>query len=291
MTSDCIGAHMSMAGGYVKAWERATAVGCQALQIFTKNNMRWKAPPLSREGARAFRRKTAELKHPACGHAGYLINVAATSAAIAEQSRATLLDEMRRAESLGLLFLVLHPGNHMGAGEQEGLAAAAANIRWALDRTRASRVKIALENTAGQGTGLGFRFEHLAAIAEKVALPSRVGYCFDTCHAFAAGYDISRPRGLAAAFKDFDRLLGLDHLLAFHFNDSKCGLGSRVDRHEHIGKGHIGLDPFREILRTRAFQRIPKILETPKDASGRADANNLKVLRSLRDGAACASKA
>ncbi|MCC7518690.1 MAG: deoxyribonuclease IV [Verrucomicrobiae bacterium] len=282
MSSDGIGAHMSMAGGYVKAWERATAVGCQALQIFTKNNMRWKAPPLSAEGARAFRRRTAELKHPVCGHACSLINVAAVKPSIAQLSRATLLDEMRRAEALGLPFLVLHPGNHMGAGEDAGLAAAAANIRWALDRSRSSCVKIALENTAGQGTGLGFRFEHLAAIAEKVALSSRVGFCFDTCHAYAAGYDISRPRGLAATLKEFDRLLGLDNLLGFHFNDSKCGLGSRVDRHEHIGKGHIGLDPFREILRTRAFHSTPKILETPKDASGRADTNNLKALRSLR---------
>jgi deoxyribonuclease-4 len=282
MTSDGIGAHMSMAGGHVKAWERAIAVGCQALQIFTKNNMQWKGAPLSREGALAFRRKAAELKHPVCGHACYLINLAATNASITQQSRATLLDEIRRADMLGLPFLVLHPGNHMGAGEEAGIAAAAANLRWVLDQSRSNRVKIALENTAGQGTGLGFRLEHLAAIAEKVGLPSRIGYCFDTCHAFAAGYDISRPRGLAAALRDFDRLLGLDNLLAFHFNDSKCGLGSRVDRHEHIGKGHIGLDPFREILRTRAFQRVPKILETPKDASGRADTNNLKVLRSLR---------
>lgn len=282
MTSDCIGAHMSMAGGYVKAWERATTVGCQALQIFTKNNMQWKAAPLSREGALAFRRRTAELKHPACGHACYLVNVAATKASIVQRSRATLLDELRRADMLGLPFLVLHPGNHMGAGEEAGIVAAAASLRWVLDQSRPSRVKIAIENTAGQGTGLGFRLEHLAAISEKVGLPSRIGYCFDTCHAFAAGYDISRPRGLAAALRDFDRLLGLDNLLAFHFNDSKCGLGSRVDRHEHIGKGHIGLDPFREIVRTRAFQRIPKILETPKDASGRADSNNLKVLRSLR---------
>lgn len=282
MTSDCIGAHMSMAGGYIKAWERATAVGCHALQIFTKNNMQWKAAPLSRESALAFQRLTVKLKHPACGHACYLVNIAATKASLLQRSRITLLDELRRADMLGLPFLVLHPGNHMGAGEEAGISTAAASLRWVLDQSRPSRVKIAIENTAGQGTGLGFRLEHLAAIAEKVGLPSRIGYCFDTCHAFAAGYDISRPRGLAATLRDFDRLLDLDNLLAFHFNDSKCGLGSRVDRHEHIGKGHIGLDPFREIVRTRAFQRVPKILETPKDASGRADSNNLKVLRSLR---------
>ncbi len=281
MKSDLIGAHMSMAGGYVKAWERAENVGCQALQIFTKNNMRWEGNEILQKAATAFRERTASLSFPVCGHASYLINLAAKNNSTARRSLAALADELHRAEVLGLPFLVLHPGNHMGAGEKDGIKTIAANLSAVLKKSPTKKVRIALETTAGQGTCVGHRFEHLAVIYEKVGMPSRIGICFDTCHVFAAGYDIARARGLANTLREFDRLLGLDKILAFHFNDSKTGLGSRVDRHEHIGKGHIGIEPFKEILNTRAFARLPKILETPKGINGREDINNLKVLRGL----------
>ncbi len=281
MKPDFIGAHMSMAGGFLKAWERADDAGCQALQVFTKNNMQWHGPAIPEVSAAAFKKHTVARRLPACGHASYLINLGATNAATLQKSKAALLDELHRAEQLGLPLLVLHPGNHMGAGEKKGLTTIAASLRSVLEQCPRNRVKIALETTAGQGTGLGCRFEHLAEIDHQVGLRSRIGFCFDTCHVFAAGYDISRAKGLTATIKEFDQLLGLKRILAFHFNDSKCGLGSRVDRHEHIGKGHIGIEPFREILNTRAFENVPKILETPKGPAVRADANNLKLLRSL----------
>ncbi len=278
---DFIGAHMSMAGGYIKAWERAEKVGCQALQIFTKNNMQWKGSVISEQAAAIFRQKTAALKFPICGHVGYLINLGAKNSSTTRRSLASLAEELQRAEILGLPFLVLHPGNHMGAGERAGIKTISTNLKNVLKKSPAKKVRIALETTAGQGTCVGYRFEHLADIYEQVDMPSRIGFCFDTCHVFAAGYDIAHARGLANAFRDFDRLLGLDKILAFHCNDSKTGLGSRVDRHEHIGKGHIGIEPFREILNTRAFTKTPKILETPKGTDEREDINNLKVLRAL----------
>jgi len=281
MKGDRIGAHMSMAGGYLKAWERALAVGCQALQIFTKNNMQWNAASVSEKAAEAFRKKTSELQMPVCAHSSYLINLGTRNLLTSRRSVRALQDEMQRAEMLGIPFLVLHPGSHLGAGEASGIKTIAANLKSILKNCRARKVRIALETTAGQGNTIGHRFEHLSAICEKVGMPSRIGFCFDTCHVFAAGYDISKPRSLARTLRDFDRLLGLDRILLFHFNDSKTGLGSRVDRHQHIGKGHIGIEPFREILNARAFARIPKILETPKGDNGREDINNLKVLRNL----------
>lgn len=279
MKTDCIGAHMSMAGGFAKAWERAEAVGCQALQVFTKNNMQWSSGPIPTAAAAVFRERTAALNFPVCGHAGYLINLGSTKNPTARRSLVALADELERSEALGLPFLVLHPGNHMGAGEKAGIRTIASNLRAVLRKSPARKVRIALETTAGQGTCVGHRFEHLADIFERVDMPSRIGFCFDTCHVFAAGYDISKARGLASTLGEFDRRLGLEKILGFHFNDSKTGLGSRVDRHENIGKGHIGIEPFKEILNTHAFAKIPKILETPKGVDGRADVHNLKILR------------
>ncbi len=199
----------------------------------------------------------------------------------AKRSLVALADELERADLLGLPFLVLHPGNHMGAGDKEGIRTISKNLKSILKKSPAKKVKVALETTAGQGTSIGHRFEHLAEIYEQAGMPSRVGFCVDTCHIFAAGYDISTARGLAATLKEFDKLLGLEKILGFHFNDSKTGLGSHVDRHEHIGKGHIGIEPFKEILNTRAFSKIPKFLETPKGPQNREDITNLKVLRAL----------
>jgi len=281
MSFDYIGAHMSMAGGYTRAWDRALDVGCQALQIFTKNNFQWEASTLAKKTAEDFRQRTQLLKLPVCGHAGYLINLGAVGNETAKRSLVALADELERAEMLGLPFLVLHPGNHMGAGEKEGIRTIAKNLKSVLKKSPTKKVKIALETTAGQGTSIGHRFEHLAEIYEQVGMPSRIGFCVDTCHIFAAGYDISTARGLAATLKEFDKLLGLEKILGFHFNDSKTGLGSHVDRHEHIGKGHIGIEPFKEILNTRAFAKIPKLLETPKGPQNREDITNLKVLRVL----------
>lgn len=281
MKMDFIGAHMSIAGGCVKAWERAEMVGCQSLQIFTKNNMQWEGCALSKETVAAFRKRSAEVHFPVCGHVGYLINLGTNKNPTAHRSIISLAEELERAEQLGLPFLILHPGNHMGAGETAGIKTISSNLRTILKKSPAKKVKIAIETTAGQGTCIGHHFEHLAEIYEQVSIPSRIGFCFDTCHVFAAGYDLSTARGLANTLKEFDHLLGLDKIMAFHFNDSKTGLGSRVDRHEHIGKGHIGIEPFREILNTRAFAKIPKILETPKGPQGREDINNLKVLRGL----------
>ncbi len=281
MKMDFIGAHMSMAGGYSRAWDRAEEAGCHAMQIFTKNNMQWEAGPISQDSAEVFRKRTAALRLPVCGHAGYLINLGAKAGPTARRSLIALSDELDRAELLGLPFLVLHPGNHMGAGEKNGIRTISSNLRSVLKKSKTKKVKVALETTAGQGTGIGHRFEHLAEIYERVDMPSRIGFCLDTCHVFAAGYDISHARGLATTLKEFDKLLGLEKILGFHFNDSKTGLGSRVDRHEHVGKGHIGIEPFKELLNTHAFARVPKILETPKGINGRADIHNLKILRGL----------
>ena len=278
---DYIGSHMSVAGGYLMAWERLQLVQGQALQIFTKNNLQWKASPIPPDEAKAFRVHSAQQKHPVCGHASYLINLGAINPVTLKQSCESLIHEIERAEQLGLPSLVLHPGNHMGAGEAEGIKSIAHNLRNALDATADHKVKIALETTAGQGTCMGHRLEHLEALFEAVDRPKRIGFCFDTCHVFAAGYDLSKPEGFDSTLLEFDRRLGLEKILVFHFNDSKTGLGSRVDRHEHIGKGHIGLHPFREILNHPSFSSVPKILETPKDTAGQNDRNNLKLLRSL----------
>lgn len=282
MDIDYIGAHLSVAGGLLKAWERAEALGCHGLQIFTKNNMQWAGTKIPDSAAVAFRKKTESLKLAACAHAGYLINLGAVNESTAKRSEESLLDELDRAELLGLPFLVLHPGNHMGAGEKAGIETISKNLRKILKKSKTKKVKVALETTAGQGTCIGHRFEHLSEIRDKVSMNNRIGFCFDTCHVYASGHDISKARGLANTFKEFDKLLGLENILAFHFNDSKTGLGSRVDRHEHIGKGHIGIEPFKEILNTRAFSKIPKILETPKGPNGQADVTNLKVLRALK---------
>jgi deoxyribonuclease-4 len=272
---------MSVAGGFDQAWNRGLAIGCQSVQIFTRNNRQWRSANFDRKAAVAFARRTTELKLPAFAHASYLINLGAPEARTVRRSLAALSDELKFAEWLGLPGLILHPGCHLGAGEKAGIRRIAANLAAVVKNSPTRKVRVILETMAGQGTCVGHRFEHLAEICERAEISSRLGFCFDTCHVFAAGYDISRARGLASTFREFDRYLGLDKLMVFHFNDSKTGLGSRVDRHQHIGKGHIGLEAFREILRTRAFGKIPKILETPKGEQGRQDITNLKILRNL----------
>jgi len=279
-----IGAHMSISGGVDRAPERAKAVGCECMQIFTKSNMQWAARPLTEKEIAAFKRKCEETGiRPVLAHNCYLINLGSPDRKLAKKSFDSFLMELERCEQLGLPAIVAHPGSHAGAGEEEGLRRITEAIDELLERTSGFQVKILVETTAGQGSNLGYRFEHLAEIISGVRQKARIGVCYDTCHAFVAGYDIRTETAYRRTMREFDRVIGLKRIQAFHFNDSKADLGSRVDRHEHIGRGRLGTEPFRLILRDRRFVSIPKILETPKGKRGRADwdAINLALLRRL----------
>jgi deoxyribonuclease IV len=282
MTKLLLGAHMSIAGGVHNAIERACSIGCTAMQIFVKNNMQWFARPITAEEVRAFCRhkQRAELLS-IFAHANYLINLAATNPQFHANSMRALAEELIRADALKLPFLVMHPGAHLGAGEEAGLTKIANSIDAVFEVIPKVKTKIALETTAGQGSCLGDRFEHIAHIMENVREPERLCVCLDTAHVFAAGYDISSETGTRKTFREFDRVIGLDKLAAIHLNDSKTPRGSRVDRHEHIGKGKIGLDAFRFIMRDKRLRKIPKVLETPKDKNLTEDVANLKTLRAL----------
>jgi deoxyribonuclease-4 len=273
---------MSIRGGVSMAIERARSIHCTAMQIFVKNNMQWFARPLRREEIRAFldHVQRGELSS-IFGHANYLINLAATNPRFHANSIRALAEELIRADQLELPFLVLHPGAHLGAGEQAGLEKIVDSIDEVFRRIPKVKTKIALEITAGQGSCIGYRFDHLAHMIENVRDAERLRVCLDTAHLFAAGYDISTEHSMRKTLREFDRVIGLDRLVAVHLNDSKTARGSRVDRHEHIGKGRIGLDAFRFIMRDRRFRRIPKVLETPKGKDLCEDVVNLKTLRSL----------
>lgn len=268
-----LGAHMSIAGGVDRALERAASIGCDAVQIFLKNNMQWRGKTLSREEIARFRQR----RIPAFAHSCYLINLAAPDGLVRQRSIAALVDEIERATALGVPFIVMHPGAHLGAGEPAGLKSVARALDEVFRATRRSPVRIALETTAGQGSSLGYRVEHLDAIFQSSGFPSRLAVCVDTCHLFAAGYDLRTRQGYESVMKRLSRL----PVVAFHLNDSKRPLGSRVDRHEHIGKGWIGLAGFRRVLRDRRWRDLPMVLETPKGADMREDVRNLRVLRSL----------
>jgi len=272
---------MSIAGGFHRAVERACSVEATALQIFVKSARQWAAPPLSDQVAGVFRQRIAEAgmgKHT-LAHAGYLINLASPDRALRQRSIRSLRDEMRRCDRLGVPYLVLHPGSHMGAGEETGLARVVRGLERVL--AAAGQVSVLLEITAGQGTNLGYRFEHLAWILERLGPAERLGVCFDTCHALAAGYDLRDARSWDRAFDEFDGTIGLSRLRAFHLNDSKHGLGSRRDRHEQIGSGAVGAEAFRLIVRDRRFRGLPMVLETPKGPDLADDVKNLALLRSF----------
>jgi deoxyribonuclease IV len=280
------GAHMSISGGVHRAIERARSIECTAMQIFVKNNMQWFARPLTREEIKAFRQHAQRRELAAVfAHANYLINLAATNPQFHANSLRALSEELMRADQLGLPFIVLHPGAHLGVGEEAGLKKIVAAIDEIFGRLPKVKTRIALETTAGQGTSLGHTFQHLSDIIGKVRAPERLCVCLDTAHVFAAGHDLTSEAGTRRMFREFDRTIGLQHLVALHLNDSKTPRGSRVDRHEHIGKGKIGLAAFRCIMRDRRFRRIPKVLETPKGRDLREDVANMKTLRSLRDDA------
>lgn len=277
-----LGAHMSIAGGLVRALERGDSLGCETIQIFTKNNNQWRARHLASEEASDFREKLhTGLIHLAFAHDSYLINLASPDPVLLERSRLAFVDELERAEALDLGYLVLHPGAHLGRGQEEGIRQVAESFNWIFEKTFSRKVEVLIETTAGQGTNLGFRFEEIRAILERVKENHRLGVCIDTCHLFAAGYDLRTEKGYQETFEAFDRMVGVERIKVFHLNDSKKPLGSRVDRHEHIGKGFLGLEPFRFLLNDPRFKNHPMVLETPKGKDDACDRENLGLLRSL----------
>jgi deoxyribonuclease-4 len=278
------GAHMSTAGGVWRALERGAQSQCDVVQIFLKSNKRWFGSVYKPGDVVLFAELSARIKFAAIfGHATYLINLGAPQSANREKSIQSLVQEINLADSLQVQFVVMHPGAHLGAGEQTGLRQIIAGLDEVFEITGNSHVRIALENTAGQGTALGSRIEHLAEIYDHVKSPERLGLCVDTAHLFAGGYDIRSAKGWEKAIERISSLIGRKEILAFHLNDSKTDLGSRVDRHAHIGKGKIGLDGFRHIANDPRFTSCPGCLETPKSKDLHEDIENLAVLRSLAE--------
>ena len=283
---------MSIGGGLPRAVDRAALHGCNALQIFTKSAGQWRARPLPPDEVRAFRQRIENTGiAPVVAHASYLINLATRDGTLRAQSMTSLGEELDRAEALGLLGLVMHPGSYTSGTERDGLDLIGDGLGAVLRARPRAKTMILLEHTAGQGTNLGHRFEHLAAILARLNGSPRVGVCLDSCHLIAAGYDICSDDGYRATFEAFDRLVGIDRIRAFHLNDSKKPCGSRVDRHEHIGRGCLGLEPFRRLLNDPRFAALPMLLETPKldtpESRRKSDADpwdlrNLRILRKLR---------
>ncbi len=282
---------MSIAGGLPLAVDRAVVHGCEALQIFSKSSNQWRARALPPDEVCSFRSKVERAGiEPVVAHASYLINLGTAEPVLRERSIAAFGEELDRAESLGLAGVVIHPGCYTTGTEADGLRLVASAVQGLLRARRRARARVILEHTAGQGTSLGWRFEQLAAIFEHLEGHPRVSVCLDTCHLFAAGYDIATAAGYRATFDAFDRLVGLGRLRVFHVNDSKKPLASRRDRHDHIGNGLIGLEAFRRLVNDRRFAQLPMLLETPKTEGRRAtsveedplDVENLRVLRGLR---------
>lgn len=276
------GAHMSISGGLHNAFALAEKVGCDALQIFTKNQQQWRAKPLTAAEIEAF--AAAWQRHPdwpLVVHDSYLINLASPKDDIWEKSIAAFGEELERCHALNIPYLVTHPGAHTGSGEEAGLQREVEALNRLFSAGVGGDVMVLIETTAGQGTTLGSRFEHLAYLIEHVERPDRMGVCVDTCHLLAAGYDIRTPETYAATFAEFDRIIGLDRIKVFHVNDSQKDLGSRVDRHTGIGEGFIGLDAFGLLVNDPRFQHLPLILETPKGDDLAEDIANLAKLRGL----------
>ncbi len=276
------GAHMSIAGGFDKAVDRAEQAGCDAVQIFTKNNNQWRAKPIEDDQIQKFQDRLNETHiGPTVAHDSYLINLASPDDELWEKSINAFRIELERCEQLGVPFLVTHPGSFVKSTEEEGIERIAQAINRVHDDLPNYKVMALLETTAGQGSSIGHRFEQLARIMERVKSPERVGFCLDTCHVFAAGYEIRTEEGYAETMSSFDSILGLDNLKVFHFNDSKKELGSHVDRHDHIGQGEIGLDGFRHFVNDKRFEDRAALLETPKSDDLHEDIENLERLRGL----------
>jgi len=278
-----LGAHMPTTGGLHRAIISGHEIGCTAVQLFTASPRQWRARPLSQEEIQAFAKAREETNiHTIISHDSYLINLAAPNGDILQRSREAFLEELQRAESLNITWVVTHMGAYLDSSEEDGLAVLGESVRLLLQQTEGMKAGIALETTAGQGTNLGYRFEHLARIIDAAGGSERIGVCFDTCHVFVAGYDIRTPETLSATLDEFDRVIGLDRLKVIHVNDAKKPLGSRVDRHEHIGDGELGRETFRILLQEPRLTHVPVILETP-DAE-KMHPENLRRLKELLDG-------
>jgi len=278
-----VGAHISIAGGVSLAFERGVEAGCASMQIFTKNATRWEAPPLGYDEAARFRsEQTRSRIAPVVAHGSYLINLASPDPALLERSRRAFLEELQRSGTLGLPCVITHPGAHMGAGVEAGLARVAESLDWLEERAGEGAPLVCLENTAGPGTVLAGDFAHLGAIFGRVRSPDRLGVCLDTCHAHAAGYDFTTPAAYRDTLAALEAAVGPGRILALHLNDAKGERGGRLDRHEHLGRGRIGLECFRLFMNDPRFVAVPKIIETPKEDDGRPmDPVNLGVLRRL----------
>lgn len=273
---------MSVSGGLHTAFERGARAGCTTMQVFVKNANQWTGKTLTPEDVESYKRAEAKSSiAPVVAHAAYLINLCAVAPDVLRRSREGFEDELRRCDAFGITGLIVHPGAHMGAGEAEGIARIAESLNIIHARTPGIRARSILECTAGQGTALGYRFEHLRAIIDGVERAERMACCLDTCHLFAAGYDIRTGRGWEETMQAFGAIVGFDRLAAFHVNDSRRECGSRIDRHDHIGKGMIGLHGFRQLMNDPRLQEVPKILETEKSDDLHEDVENMTLLRSL----------
>lgn len=278
-----LGAHMSISGGLEKSIERGESIGCATIQIFTKSNRQWHAKPLSETEIELFKQTAKDSQiHPIVAHATYLINIASSDTKTEKASVAALIKELDRCDELGIHYLVLHPGSYVKGKPEEGMERIIENLNHVFESS-SSKTIIALETMAGQGSALCSTFEQIATIIDRSHHKKRLGVCFDTCHAFVAGYDIRTPKTYEKTWEAFDTIIGLEKLKVIHINDSKKGLNSRVDRHEHIGKGEIGLEAFKLLFNDKRFFDIPKILETPEATKEpfTEDKMNMATIRSL----------
>jgi deoxyribonuclease-4 len=277
-----LGAHMSIAGGVGNALLLGAKVQCEAIQIFTKSSRQWACKPYTQEEIAHYRenQKTSGIKK-VIAHDSYLLNLGSPDVVLRQRSILAFIDEMERCEMLGISNLIAHPGSHVGAGEDQGIKTIASSLNEIHQACPGYRVRVTLEITAGQGSNLGYRFEHIVRMFDATRESERLRVCFDTEHAFAAGYDIRTKEGYERTFTEFDDAIGIEMLAAFHLNDSKKEFNSRVDRHEHIGKGHIGLEAFRLLMNDKRFWGVPMCLETPKGLDLAEDRENLSLLRSL----------
>jgi len=277
-----LGAHMSIAGGVDNAVLQGKEVGCDTVQLFTKSSRQWVSKPLGKDEIARFHRAKKETGlNTVVAHDSYLYNFAAPDDVLRKKSVAGLIDEMERCEALGVMYLIAHPGAHVGSGEEAGIQTIAKSIDEMHSACPGYETKLAIEITAGQGSNLGYRFQQVRQIIDASKNSDQLRVCFDTEHAFAAGYDLRTKEGYERTFAEFDETIGLEILVAFHLNDAKKDLGCRVDRHEHIGKGFIGLEAFRLLMNDRRFWGLPMCLETPKSDDCHEDRENLATLRNL----------